>query len=624
MRWDEDRFGREYDLDVFMIVAVEDFNFGAMENKGLNIFNTSAILAHKDTATDDRFTFVESVVAHEYFHNWSGNRVTCRDWFQLSLKEGFTVYRDQEFSADMNWPELCRIEDVLSLRNEQFVEDSGPLAHPVRPDSYVEISNFYTGTVYRKGAEVVRMIATLLGRDRFRAGCDAYFDRHDGSAVTIEDFVKAMEDTSGLDLSLFRRWYAQAGTPTLRIRETRSGAALELVVEQTCDPTPGQPTKQPLPIPLALGLVSEGRDVLGAAGADNGFNVSCETVAEIQNPNDDGTLVVRIDQPKTAISFRDLPTDAEVSLLRGFSAPVKVDYPRPPSVLRGLALDDPDVYSRWDAAQSLLGESILAAAAGEEDIASEAITMVRALAAEALAAPDDGKAKALIAAGLALPSESWLLELAPGTDILAIVAARDALAERIADAIDWLALLDANHTGEYKPELLDMARRRLRHQALHYALNHLDRNDADDSGQPDRPSRRPARPGPPVIAGRPREGTPPRCVPSSLVDPGFGRRPVVHGSGAEPATRGSRAGSQARGTSGIQPGKPEQGESVDSRLCERQSAQFPRWRRWLSLARRADRRPGRDQPAGSCPSGQDVDHLASPRPTEGPSHAPEP
>ncbi|MYJ76457.1 MAG: aminopeptidase N [Gammaproteobacteria bacterium] len=479
MRWDEDRFGREYDLDVFMVVAVEDFNAGAMENKGLNIFNISAFLAHKDSATDDRFAFVEAVVAHEYFHNWSGNRVTCRDWFQLSLKEGFTVYRDQEFSADMNWPALCRIKDVELLRNEQFVEDAGPLAHPVRPDSYVEISNFYTRTVYEKGAEVVRMIATLLGPDRFRAGCDRYFDTHDGNAVTIEDFVKAMEDASGFDLSLFRRWYAQAGTPTLRVRERRFGATLELAIRQSCDPTPGQTTKQPLPVPLALGLVSGGQDALGAAGTANGFHVGCEAAAAVENPNADGTLVVRLDEAETTLSFRNAPPEAEVSLLRGLSAPVKVDHPRRPGALRQLALHDTELFSRWDAAQTLLGNAVLATVSGSDGATDEALSMVRALAAAAHLAPDDGQAKALIAASLALPKESWLLELAPGTDILAIVRAREAMTERIADAVDWLAIVEANSAGEYKPELPDIARRKLKHQALHYALNHLDRTEPD-------------------------------------------------------------------------------------------------------------------------------------------------
>ena len=475
MRWDEERFGREYDLDVFMIVAVEDFNFGAMENKGLNIFNTSAILAHQDTATDERFQRVEGVVAHEYFHNWSGNRVTCRDWFQLSLKEGFTVYRDQEFSADMNSAVLKRIEDVHVLRESQFVEDAGPLAHPVRPDSYVEISNFYTNTVYEKGAEVVRMIATLLGRERFRAGCDAYFERHDGAAVTIEDFVQAMEDTSGIDLARFRRWYEQSGTPVLKIAEARGDDALELVIRQSCEPTPGQDRKRPFPIPLALGLLSDGRDALGDAGAANGFDVVCDANAEVENPNADGTLVVGIDEPDTVVTLRNAPPDAEVSLLRGFSAPVKVDYPREPAALRRLALADTDLFGRWDAAQTLLGKAILDPNGGSAE--QEALDLARELAAVALHAPDDGESKALIAACLDLPGEDQLQEQAPGTDILAICDARNTLAERIGDVADWLALAEANRTGPYRPTLPDIARRRLKRQALHYALKHLDRTD---------------------------------------------------------------------------------------------------------------------------------------------------
>ena len=377
----------------------------------------------------------------------------------------------------MNRQALCRIKDVELLRSEQFTEDSGPLAHPVRPDSYVEISNFYTRTVYEKGAEVVRMIATLLGPDRFRAGCDTYFDAHDGDAVTIEDFVKAMEDASELDLSLFRRWYAQAGTPTLSVREQRRDGTLQLVVRQSCDPTPGQPTKQPLPVPLALGLVSGGQDALGAQGAANGFDVGWEATAMVENSSADGTVVVRLDEPETTISFRNSPPEAEISLLRGFSAPVKVDYPRRPGALRRLALHDTDLFARWDAAQTLLANAVLAMVSGTEDATDEALSMVRLLTEAALVEPDDGQSKALIAASLALPNESWLLELAPGTDILAIVSARDALAERIADAADWLALVETNTTGSYRPDLADIARRRLRHQALRYALNRLDRTD---------------------------------------------------------------------------------------------------------------------------------------------------
>ena len=477
MRWDEERFGREYDLDVFMIVAVEDFNFGAMENKGLNIFNTSAILAHRDTATDERFQRVEGVVAHEYFHNWSGNRVTCRDWFQLSLKEGFTVYRDQEFSADMNSAVLKRIEDVEVLRDSQFVEDSGPLAHPVRPDSYVEISNFYTNTVYEKGAEVVRMIATLLGRERFRAGCDAYFERHDGAAVTIEDFVQAMEDTSGIDLARFRRWYEQSGTPVLTVAEARGDDTLELVIRQSCQPTPGQDHKQPFPIPLALGLLSDGQDALGDAGAANGFDVVCDANAEVENPNADGTLVVGVEEPHTIVTLRNAPADAEVSLLRGFSAPVKVDYPREPAALCRLALADTDLFGRWDAAQTLFGKAILDMEGGSAE--QQALDLASALAEAALDASDDGEAKALIAACLDLPGENQIQEQAPGTDILAICDARNGLAERIGDVADWLALAEANMTGPYQATLPDMARRRLKRQALYYALKHLDRTNPD-------------------------------------------------------------------------------------------------------------------------------------------------
>lgn len=240
MRWDEERFGREYDLDIFMIVAVEDFNMGAMENKGLNIFNTSCVLASKDTATDDAYQRVEAVVAHEYFHNWSGNRVTCRDWFQLSLKEGFTVFRDAEFSADMNSRAVKRIEDVGFLRSIQFAEDASPLAHPIRPSSYIEISNFYTTTIYEKGAEVVGMYRTLLGDEKFRRGTDLYFDRHDGQAATTDDFMRAMSDAGGIDLNQFRRWYEQAGTPNLRVEERYENATLTLSIEQSCPPTPGQ------------------------------------------------------------------------------------------------------------------------------------------------------------------------------------------------------------------------------------------------------------------------------------------------------------------------------------------------------------------------------------------------
>ncbi len=264
MRWDEEVYGREYDLDIFMIVAVNDFNMGAMENKGLNIFNSSAVLASPRTATDAAHQRVEAIVAHEYFHNWSGNRVTCRDWFQLSLKEGFTVFRDAGFSSDMNSPTVKRIEDVAFLRTNQFAEDAGPMAHPVRPDHFIEISNFYTLTVYEKGAEVVRMLHTLLGPEGFRKGTDLYFERHDGQAVTCDDFIRALEDANGADFSQFKRWYSQSGTPRLAVSEQYDAAArtYRLTFRQSCPPTPGQPTKEPFVIPVQLGLLDgQGRDL---------------------------------------------------------------------------------------------------------------------------------------------------------------------------------------------------------------------------------------------------------------------------------------------------------------------------------------------------------------------------
>src|SRR5688572_7515537 len=301
MKWDEEVFGREYDLAAFNIVAVADFNFGAMENKGLNIFNSRYILADPDTATDADYDAIAGVVAHEYFHNWSGNRVTCRDWFQLSLKEGFTVFRDQQFSADMGSRAVKRIEDVRMLRAAQFPEDAGPLAHPVRPDSYIEISNFYTATVYNKGAELIRMMHTILGPDRFRAGCDLYFDRHDGEAVTCEDFVKAMEEASGVDLSRFRLWYPQAGTPKVRASLDRSGDGVRVRLVQEVPATPGQPHKQPMQIPLRIALLDE---ATGEAGEER---------------------LVLLEEEQAEIVFDKAPERAVLSINRSFSAPIIVE-----------------------------------------------------------------------------------------------------------------------------------------------------------------------------------------------------------------------------------------------------------------------------------------------------------
>ena len=486
MRWDEERFGREYDLDIFMIVAVEDFNMGAMENKGLNIFNTSCVLASPDTATDAAYERVEAVVAHEYFHNWSGNRVTCRDWFQLSLKEGFTVYRDAEFSSDMNSRSVKRVDDVDLLRAVQFAEDAGPLAHPVRPASYQEISNFYTTTVYEKGAEVVRMLHTILGPRAFRAGTDLYFERHDGRAVTTEDFVRALEDAAETPLPQFRRWYEQAGTPLLTVEEERQNGTLRLAIKQSCAPSPGQPRKLPFHIPLALGLLdAEGRELLGAAGEANGAEVAVESAAKVENPGGDGTVVVHLTEANTELVFQAVPPDAQVSFLRGFSAPVRTRYQRPPGALRQLTLRDSDGFARWDAAQELIAEAVLVRAVGTERADPAALEdqvagLFQDLAGATAAAPDDGEAKALLALLLTLPEETALLERAPGADILAITGAWDALANRLAAEVDWLTVAEVNATPDpYRAEAVAIARRRLRHRALWYALRDLDKRDPE-------------------------------------------------------------------------------------------------------------------------------------------------
>ena len=356
MRWDEERFGREYDLDLFMIYCADDFNMGAMENKGLNIFNSKLVLAQPQTATDDDYLAIESVVGHEYFHNWTGNRVTCRDWFQLSLKEGLTVFRDQEFSSDLQSRAVERIAAVAFLRNHQFPEDAGPMAHPVRPDEYVEINNFYTTTVYEKGAEVIRMQHTLLGPERFRRGMDLYFERHDGQAVTCDDFVQAMADASaesgGPDLAQFRRWYAQAGTPvvTARGRHDPVLGTYTLEVEQHTPPTPGQPVKTPFHIPLAVGLVGpDGRDLPLTLDGERSPGAT--------------TRVLDLTRSAQSFHFVDVPARPVPSLLRGFSAPVRLVSDHSPDELAFLAAHDSDPVNRWDAAQRSFADAMLRVAA---------------------------------------------------------------------------------------------------------------------------------------------------------------------------------------------------------------------------------------------------------------------
>ena len=466
MRWDEEAFGREYDLDIYMIVAVEDFNMGAMENKGLNIFNTSATLASPDTATDASYQRVEGIVAHEYFHNWSGNRVTCRDWFQLSLKEGFTVFRDAEFSSDMHSRTMKRIEDVTLLRSVQFAEDAGPLAHPIRPDSYIEISNFYTPTVYEKGAEVVRMLHTLLGPEKFRQGCDLYFDRHDGSAVTTEDFVAALADASGVDLGQFQRWYEQAGTPLLTVEESFSDGSLQLRISQSCPPTPGQTAKAPLHIPVMLGLLdADGGDL---AGAGLQLQATDPVVLRPAQPGGGDSLLLSLRSAEATVTVHGLSAKPRVSMLRGFSAPVRVNYPRAPGELAFLAVHDSDGFARWDALQTLVVDEVRRLQDGGE-VDGNLLSLFGDILADALRAPDAAEQKFMLATMLRLPDENYLLEQFGQVDIGALCDALDTLHHALARQHQegWRALYQANQpVGAFAPDAAAMARRALRHAAL--------------------------------------------------------------------------------------------------------------------------------------------------------------
>ena len=463
MRWDEEVYGREYDLDIFNIVAVDDFNMGAMENKSLNIFNTSCVLCSPDITTDQGFQRVEAVVAHEYFHNWSGNRVTCRDWFQLSLKEGFTVFRDAQFSSDMGSPTVKRIEDATLLRTAQFAEDAGPMAHPVRPDSYIEINNFYTLTVYEKGAEVVRMMHTLLGPEAFRRGSDLYFERHDGQAVSCDDFLQAMQDASGVDLRQFRLWYSQAGTPRLCVRGEYDAQRQRytLHVQQSCPATPGQPDKAPLVIPLAVGLLGEAGNLpLRLAGAPTDPDASDST-----------HRVLHLHRTSQSFVFEGVAEPPVPSLLRGFSAPVRLHYDYSRRELCALMSRDDDGFVRWDSAQTLAVQVIEEV---QTQLRDGRTASVDALLLEACAAllHDRALDPAMVAAMLQLPGENYLAELAShhgGVDVDSLHGAREAVRRAIAAhcADELSATYRRLATNQpYAPTAQQIAARSLRNTCL--------------------------------------------------------------------------------------------------------------------------------------------------------------
>lgn len=464
MKWDEEAYGREYDLDIFMIVAVNDFNMGAMENKGLNIFNSSAVLARAETATDAAHQRVEAIVAHEYFHNWTGNRVTCRDWFQLSLKEGFTVFRDAQFSADMNSPTVKRVEDVSYLRTHQFAEDAGPMAHSVRPESFIEISNFYTLTVYEKGAEVVRMIQTLLGEEGFRKGSDLYFERHDGQAVTVDDFVKAMEDANGADLTQFKRWYSQAGTPRLAVSERYDATAktYSLTFRQSCPPTPGQSEKLAFVIPVSLGLLDSQGNEIALRLQDEDAPVGT-------------TRVLAVDQAEQTFTFVDVAEQPLPSLLRGFSAPVKLEFPYSRDQLMFLMQHDSDGFNRWEAGQQL-SVQVLQEMIGQHQRGEALQLDQRLVSALRSQLEDDSLDQAMVAEMLSLPSEAYLTEISEIADVDAIHAARDFARQAIATALfdllwkRYQANRDVSRQTPYVAEAGHFARRALQNIALSYLM----------------------------------------------------------------------------------------------------------------------------------------------------------
>ncbi|MGL4458924.1 MAG: aminopeptidase N, partial [Plesiomonas shigelloides] len=454
MRWDENRFGLEYDLDIYMIVAVDFFNMGAMENKGLNVFNSKFVLAKAETATDTDYLDIERVIGHEYFHNWTGNRVTCRDWFQLSLKEGLTVFRDQEFSSDLGSRAVNRINNVRVMRGAQFAEDASPMAHPIRPDKVIEMNNFYTVTVYEKGSEVIRMMHTLLGEEAFQAGMRLYFERHDGSAATCEDFVKAMEDASGIDLTQFRRWYSQAGTPQLQVRDEYDAKqqVYRLHVRQSTPPTPEQTEKLALHIPLDIELYAEDGAVI-----------------PLQSGGQAVSSVLNVTEPEQTFVFELVPQAPVISLLREFSAPVKLDYPYTDKQLTFLMAHARNDFARWDAAQMLIGKYVRLNVANWQagnalELPIEVVDAFRAVLLDETLDP------ALAALILTLPKETELAELFDLIDPDAIRAVREFIRdELVLELNDELrAVYQAHVLPEYRVEHADIARRALRNTCLSY------------------------------------------------------------------------------------------------------------------------------------------------------------
>ena len=466
MKWDEDVYGREYDLDIYMIVAVSHFNMGAMENKGLNIFNTSCVLANKETTTDLAFQRVEGVVAHEYFHNWSGNRVTCRDWFQLSLKEGFTVFRDEEFSADMGSRTVKRIEDVTFLKTVQFAEDAGPLAHPIRPESYIEMNNFYTTTVYNKGAEVVRMIHTLVGAQGFRKGTDIYFMKHDGQAVTTDDFVNAMEEANGFDLTQFKRWYSQAGTPHLSIRDSYDEklGTYTLRVTQETKATPKQDEKQAFFIPLKMALLDEEGGLLNLC-------LRSGKALEADQPNS-SELILIVNDVEQEFVFENVGTKPTPSLLRNFSAPVTLDYAYTKSQLAFLMCHDSDGFIRWDAAQQLAQICIFEQIENHLKNKTVVLDTYLLMGFQSILS-DERLDKALAAKILTLPGEGYLMGLMQPADVSAIHTVRQSLINLLAEELinELSAVLTNNiSTSDYSASAEQIAQRGLKNCCLQYLM----------------------------------------------------------------------------------------------------------------------------------------------------------